>query len=165
MPLRLFITILEAIIARKVFFKHLYIMAYIYICVVYTIIIFTYKYLEQCFTSITYYSSYSSSCNFVTIFNEISPTILGFAHMLEDPYKYISTKALTMWSTWCKVPCPGQIHTSLNRTQEMIITSYAQETHTHTLLLLPHYQTVWYNRQLAWHKVSMCRKNTVYHPV
>ena len=144
MPLRLFITILEAIIARKVFSStsilwhsifvdirsYLDYHCHIYIFVVYTIIIFTYKYLEQCFTSITYYSSYSSSCNFVTISNKISPTILGFTHMLEDPYKYISTKALTKWSTWCKVPCPGQIHTSLNSTQGTIITSYAQETHT-----------------------------------
>ena len=93
-------------------------MAYIYICVVYTIIIFTYKYLEQCFTSITYYSSYWSSCNFVTIFNKISPTILGFAHMLEDPYKYISAKALTKWSTWCKVPCPGQIYVVESHTRD-----------------------------------------------
>ena len=138
-------------------------MAYIYICVVYTIIIFTYKYLEQCFTSITYYSSYWSSCNFVTIFNKISPTILGFAHMLEDPYK-ISQQRHSQ-SGAHDVKCPALVkYTSLNRTQEMIITSYAQETHTHTLLLLPHYQTVWYNRQLAWHKISMCRKNTVYHP-
>ena len=129
MPLRLFITILEAIIARKVFFKHLYIMAYIY--VVYTIIIFTYKYLEQCFTSITYYSSYWSSCNFVTIFNKISPTILGFAHMLEDPYKYISAKALTKWSTWCKVPCPGQIYVVESHTRDDHNFICTGNSHTH----------------------------------
>ena len=51
------------------FFSSTSILWHTYICVVHTIIIFTYKYLEQCFTSIIHCSSYSSSCNFSTIFN------------------------------------------------------------------------------------------------
>ena len=73
-------------------------------------------------------------------------TMFGFAHMREEPYKYIFSEALTMQSTQkSALPWSKHIRRCIAHTTLQILSSYAQQTHT----LLPHYQTVRHNRQLA----------------